>query len=202
MIIGPAVVFSSTTCCGIRSWLPSKPVLHFRIKGSTTCRPSPAMQHRSGRTDAHVSTGHGEASTKASDIPTGADFAWFSCGCWLAAGGFLPSLLACFFYKEVRILLLSMFATCIPSKVQAVLKRLLFACHDTLREYHLVDALDMMVQILAAEPLKRLTVFLVTDALFAATSYVLMLEGERFGRERNPGVKLVRFPGTLRTLSI
>ncbi|CAL5226818.1 g9680 [Coccomyxa viridis] len=67
----------------------------------------------------------------------------------LVARGFLPSLLACCFYKEI----------------------------------------------LAAEPLKRFTVFLLTDALFAATSYVLMLEGARFGGERNPGINIVRYPG-------
>ena len=59
--------------------------------------------------------------------------------------------------------------------------------------------LVVMVQILAAEPLKRLTVFLLTDVLFAATSYILILEGDRFGRERNPGINLVRFPGILQT---
>ena len=60
--------------------------------------------------------------------------------------------------------------------------------------------LAVVMQILAAEPLKRFAVFLLTDALFAATSYVLMLEGARFGTERNPGVDLVRYPGLLQTL--
>ena len=53
----------------------------------------------------------------------------------------------------------------------------------------------MIAQILAAEPIKRLITFTATDLLFAAASYVLMLEGQRFGRDRNPGVKLVRYPG-------
>ena len=53
----------------------------------------------------------------------------------------------------------------------------------------------VIAQILAAEPVKRLITFAATDLLFAAASYVLMLEGQRFGRDRNPGVKLVRYPG-------
>ena len=99
-----AVLHNSPTCCGISSWVPLKPILALRIKRSTTCRPSLAMQRNCGRAGAQAFTGHGEGDKKASDIPPGADFAWFSCGCWLVAGGFLPSLLACCSYKEVILL--------------------------------------------------------------------------------------------------
>jgi hypothetical protein len=56
----------------------------------------------------------------------------------------------------------------------------------------------VLVQILAAEPIKRLMIFGATDLLFAVASYVLMVEGQRFGRDRNPGVKLVPYPGSYR----
>lgn len=106
MISAVAIVCKGPTCCGLRSWVPLKPILALRIKGSTTCRPSPAMQRNNGRVGAQASTGHGKADKKARDIPQGADFAWFYCGCWLVAGAFLPSLLACCFYKEVTMLFL------------------------------------------------------------------------------------------------
>ena len=67
---------------------------------------------------------------------------------------------------------------------------------------HVGDVLQLFVQILTIGPLKRLVVFLTTDMVFAASSYVLILEGQRFGRNRNPGMQLQPYPGHLPTLPL
>ncbi|CAK0786287.1 hypothetical protein CVIRNUC_009500 [Coccomyxa viridis] len=107
------------------------------------------MHRRSTTQSLRASSSPDVASFRQPEKPGEADFAWFQCGCWLVAGGLLPSLLACYYYKEV----------------------------------------------LTVGPLKRLVVFLTTDLVFAATSYVLILEGQRFGRNRNPGMQLQPYPG-------
>ncbi|BDA49189.1 hypothetical protein COCOBI_13-2990 [Coccomyxa sp. Obi] len=81
-----------------------------------------------------------------SDRPDGS---WFTAGLVLTAGGLIPSLVTCFFAKEV----------------------------------------------LAMDSRQRLVLFLVTDLMFALTSYSFLLIGEAFGRERLKGRAIELYPG-------
>jgi len=104
MITRLASICRNASCYGINSRLPAKLGLTLRIKNSipgTTCRPVPSMQRRGDPNRAHASQGDDKAPEAPPGIPSGMDFAWFQCGCWLVAGAFLPSLLTCCFYKEV-----------------------------------------------------------------------------------------------------
>ena len=140
MFVGSRVLSSSPSWCGIRSWLPLKPVLALRIKRPPTCIPSPAMQHKNGRNITHVSAGHTEAAKDAPNIPNGEDFAWFACGCWLVAGAFLPSLLTCCFYKQVMMQLPSTFTIWELSEMQTDAQKTLerMSCHA--KGEHLLNA--------------------------------------------------------------
>ena len=73
-----------------------------RLITAPKCRPMPAMQRRGTAHVVRVSSDHQEEADAGFKPPSARDFAWFRCGCYLTLGGLLPSLLACYFYKEVK----------------------------------------------------------------------------------------------------
>ena len=80
----------------------SSPLPQIRPLLGTTCTSMPSVQRRGNIQSLRASSLPDVASIRPPGKPNEADFAWFQCGCWLVAGGLLPSLLACYFYKQVR----------------------------------------------------------------------------------------------------
>ncbi len=78
------------------------PLPQIRLIVGTTCTSMPLMHRRSTTQSLRASSSPDVASFRQPEKPGEADFAWFQCGCWLVAGGLLPSLLACYYYKEVE----------------------------------------------------------------------------------------------------
>ena len=92
------------------------PLPQIRLILGTTCTSVPLMRRRSPTQNLRASSVPDVASFRPPEKPGEADFAWFQCGCLLVAGGLLPSLLACYYYKEVGTYRMLLLCICVPQE--------------------------------------------------------------------------------------